>query len=136
MRPDPKRARRVVDAQAMQRARLREDECGSCGRRGANAHHILAKGSPHFGDDVLENLIVLCGSGSMGCHGALHGAPYIDGKGKRWDGAEVRVALGRAFFSRRRDIISYVLGKLGHEPGARHLERYGLTSAEIEEALA
>lgn len=131
-KPDPKPTRRVVDPAAVRRAGLREDECGSCRRPGSNSHHVIPKGSPHHGDDIEENAIVVCGTGSQGCHGALHGSAYVDRAGKRWAESDVRYALGRTILSRRRDIIGYVLTKLGPSAGAAWLERrYQILSSEI-----
>jgi hypothetical protein len=50
---------------------LREREgnvCAKCGERAANnAHH--RKNRSQGGKDVLSNLLLLCGSGTTGCHG-------------------------------------------------------------------
>lgn len=86
-------------------------------------HHVVHKGSPDFGDDVPENLVMVCGSGSSRCHGALHGAAYVDADGKRWTSAEARRSLGVWLLAHRPDVIAYVLGKFGDEAGRSWLER-------------
>jgi hypothetical protein len=82
----------------------------------------VPRGAPHFGDDVDANLLPVCGSGTMGCHGAFHGSPYVDGRGRRWTQADVARRLGLAIADRR-DILSYVLGKLGDQAGREFLRR-------------
>lgn len=126
--PDWKQERRTKDRDALARARLSGEACAACGRPPANAHHLLPKGSPWFGDDVAENLVLLCGSGTMLCHGAVHGSPYVDEKtGKRWDEKTVRAAVGAYLLRRRRDAIDYVLAKLGETAGRAYLrDRYHL----------
>lgn len=41
--------------------------CVVCGRRAQSFHHL----SRHPRDDVLENLVSVCGSGTTGCHGKI-----------------------------------------------------------------
>lgn len=130
--PKPERTRgnaaiRERDPQAVKLAALADRECASCGRDGANGHHVLPKGSPWFGDDCVENTVNLCGSGTMGCHGAYHGSPYVDEHGVRWTQAVVAGAIGDTLKLRRTDVIGYVLGKLGNVAGSMYLKRnYGL----------
>lgn len=56
---------------ARTRSRLRERAhgcCERCGKPGAtNAHHRLNQSQG--GPDALSNLLLLCGSGTTGCHG-------------------------------------------------------------------
>lgn len=48
--------------------------CEICGVGGAtNAHHRRNKSQG--GPDVLSNLMLLCGSGTTGCHGKVTGYP-------------------------------------------------------------
>jgi len=137
--PDPKPVRtarkqiRVVDRDASTRILLRYSSCAACGAPAANAHHVVQKGSPHFGDDVEENLLPICGSGTTRCHGAIHGSPYvveIDTLGavnppsERRDAAWVSVRLGAAIRKSRPDVTEYVLGKLGHDAGLEFLRRF------------
>ncbi len=68
---DPDKA--TVDA-AMKRAAGKCESCGDplCGRRGFeySVHH--RKRRSQGGDNRLSNLVVLCGHGTSGCHGACH----------------------------------------------------------------
>lgn len=107
-RPDPKPKRRprkqirIIDRSATKRkmARDRLCRCG-CGRLANHGHHVIQKGSPHFGDDVEENIIPTY----FICHGEWH------------DGKKVRFLL-------KKEEIDYVLGKLGVEPGKIYLKRF------------
>lgn len=127
--PDPKPKRRArgqireVDQHALAVARLSGDECAACGKPPANVHHVIPRGSPYFGDDVEANALLICGSGTMGCHGAYHGSPYVDEKGRRWTSEDVRRALGRTITTTRPDTVSYVLDKLGDVAGRDYLRR-------------
>lgn len=121
MTPDPKPTGRVKDRDAFAYARVREDACAACGRPPANAHHILPKDKG--GDDVAENLTMLCGTGTWGCHGVMHGNPYTDHDGKRWQRAETSAAIGRHLLATRPDSIQYVLTRLGWSPGREWLRR-------------
>lgn len=140
--PDPKptrrkgnRPRRIIDHEATRAATLADPECAACYGPGANGHHVVPKGAPHFGDDVAENIINLCGTGTSGCHGAWHGNPYtgealadpMRPNGERVevrrDQEWVRRRCGRTLIRRRTDVIGYALGKLGDERGRDYLER-------------
>lgn len=120
MAPDPKPDPRIKDSAALARARLLWDECAACGKPPANGHHVLPKGEG--GDDVEANIVMVCGSGSWRCHGALHGSPYQDGA-RRWETAEVYAAVGAFLLARRPDTIEYVLTKLGWSAGREYLAR-------------
>lgn len=56
--------------------REREDNyCAKCGMTFANnAHH--RKTRSQGGQDVLSNLLLLCGSGTTGCHGWITEHPF------------------------------------------------------------
>jgi len=73
----PKPARRIVDAKAGVEKVRREGRCRACGRvpsghllDALNRAHLVPRGQG--GDDVDANIVGLCGSGTSGCHGALH----------------------------------------------------------------
>lgn len=131
---DPKSGKRIVDPEAMKRLLLIYDECAACGAPATNAHHIVQKGAPHFGDDVLANLAPICGTGTMGCHGAIHGTPYTHeqhaptGLGfspykifiERRDAVWVARQIGANL---RVENIGYVLDKLGGVAGREFLAR-------------
>ena len=55
----------------MRQAHWAFDECVICGGIDISIHHILPRGQG--GDDVWENLVPLCGSGTTGCHGGVEG---------------------------------------------------------------
>jgi hypothetical protein len=126
---DPKQGKRIIDPDALRRARARGDECAACGRPGTNAHHVLQRGAPHFGDDVLENLILFCGSGTVGCHGAWHGSPYVHVtrgrivREERRDRDWVAKRSGQFLLRQRPDTIAYVIEKLGLLAACSFLER-------------
>jgi hypothetical protein len=130
--PDPKQGKRIVDPDARRRVRARGDECAACGGPASNAHHVLQRGAPHFGDDVVENLLLVCGSGTMGCHGAWHGSPYVAyvklvgdpvQRTERRDRDWVASRMGRFMLHQRPDTILYVIEKLGLIVGCNFLER-------------
>jgi hypothetical protein len=131
MPPDPKAGKRIVDPDALRRARARGDECAACGGPASNAHHVIQRGAPHFGDDVVENLILFCGSGTEGCHGAFHGTPYVahlkqiggEPRTERRDRAWVARRAGNFMLRQRPDVIVYVIEKLGLIAGCTYLER-------------
>lgn len=123
------------------------DYCVACGRAAGSVHHVVQRGSPHFGDDVLENLVTLCGDGTTGCHGAWHGSPYwfVIGRGRattvpaatvdwprdapaeyreRRDQEWVGKRVGQHLLRDRPDVIGYVLRKLGTDPGVEFLYRH------------
>lgn len=114
--------RRVVSAETMTVARLAMRECVCCGRNAGSIHHIVLRGAPHFGGDVLDNLVGLCGHGTALCHGALHGSPYTDASGHRWTQEEVATKIG-LFIGRNPNMIRYVTRTLGDSPGREYLRR-------------
>lgn len=128
---------RIVDPELVKRFLLTHDWCVACGKPSSNAHHILQKGSPHFGDDVIGNLVALCGTGTMRCHGAFHGNPYehkVDtfqrathvgpvGLVERRDSEWVASRIGLHVARERPDILHYVLAKVGPSAGREFLRR-------------
>lgn len=105
---DWKASARIVDRGAMKRKLLADPVCRATGERAANCHHLIGKGQG--GDDVEDNLIPLTGSGSSGAHGALHGNPFTDGSGRRWEARDVRQAIGLGISLSE---FAYVVQKLG-----------------------
>lgn len=131
MTPDPKPNPRVRDVDALRLARIASDECAACRGNPANVHHVIPRGEG--GDDVTGNLLLLCGSGTMGCHGALHGNPYLvrsRGTVERRDGEWVRRRVGETIRSRRPDVVEYVTSKLGVESGIEYLRRVYYTEGD------
>lgn len=121
--PDPKPARRKrkqirhVDPQATTRAVLREPRCVLCPNPSATGHHVIPRGGPYYGDDVPENIVAVCGSGTTGCHGEIEAR-------REW----ALRSLGEYLATRRPDTIAYVREKLarGNAPdaGDAWLERH------------
>lgn len=60
---------RITDRSAGLRKYLAERECRICGQPASNMHHLYPRSQG--GDDVADNLIPLCGSGTTGCHGLI-----------------------------------------------------------------
>lgn len=96
-----RKAIRTVDAKATARAVLAQPRCALCPKPSANGHHVLARGAPHFGDDVPANIVALCGTGTMGCHGAVENS-------EKW----ARESLGAYLVARRPDTLDYLDSKL------------------------
>lgn len=109
-RPTQRRPARTVDPTATRAAVLRERGCVVCGRPAATGHHVLPRG--RGGDDVAENLVALCGSGTTGCHGDIENR----------DPAASR-ALGDYLVAERRDVVAYLRRKLGIRPARAFLYR-------------
>jgi hypothetical protein len=99
----------VYDPAANKRKLLGEPDCRICGKPAGGCHHLVPKGGPHYGDDVEENLVPLCGSGTTGCHGKI----------EDYDG-DACVELGARLSVEETE---YVLGKLGEMPGREFLLR-------------
>lgn len=63
---------------AIELVRQRDQGCVRCGRFGGNIHHRRMRSqSPKDVVHNVENLIVLCGSGTTGCHGWVHAHPAV-----------------------------------------------------------
>lgn len=142
-RADPKAPPRVEDRTATRRALLAHPECLACGGPASNGHHVLPVGRGQSGDDVVENVVGLCGTGAMLCHGAFHGSPYVITLGHEWTepakggGTALRAAyrterrdrewvarrIGERLPGERPDVVAYVLRKLGDGPGRDFLRR-------------
>lgn len=84
----------------MRQAHWAFDECVICGAIDISIHHVLPRGQS--GDDVWENLVALCGSGTTGCHGGVEAG--LD---------SVCRALGRHLLQERPDTVWYLQSRLG-----------------------
>lgn len=133
-RADPKAQPRIIDSTATKRALLMYPECLACWHPASNGHHVLPIGRGQSGDDVVANIIGLCGTGTMGDHGAFHGNPYTAKRRmpdphpfaathERRDREWVARRVGARLEKERPDVIAYVIGKLGDGPGRAYLER-------------
>ena len=73
--PDVKRGRRHVASRKewgeILIALLERDGegCLLCGRQPVSIHHVIPRSLG--GDDAVENLVGLCGTGTTGCHGLI-----------------------------------------------------------------
>ena len=72
--PDPKPAARIVDPMAIRRFRHNAAPvCQLCGRtfprHWLTVHHIVERSVG--GDDVEANFALVCGDGTLECHGAI-----------------------------------------------------------------
>jgi hypothetical protein len=110
---DPRPTRRVVDPHAGTGKVVAEGRCRACGRKGLsylNRAHLVSKGQR--GDDVEDNIVPLCGSGTSGCHGSLtdhHPASWPSHlEGAEW--TEISSALRATL---RKSEVKYILTKKG-----------------------
>lgn len=119
---------RIENPKALRLAHSLYDECAACGAPKDSIHHLVQKGSPHHGDDVVENMIGICGHGTAGCHGAYHGSPYVVRtfllEEERRDTEWVSRRIGKHLEAHRPDAIAYILGKLGEDAGRAFLLRF------------
>jgi hypothetical protein len=99
-----------VNPDASRRKILSDPVCRVRGCGGLpTGHHLVPRGSPYFGDDVEENIVPLCGSGTTGHHGRV----------ERYD-PQTCLEVGEALAE---DEIGYVLAKLGADAGREFLLR-------------
>ena len=138
--PDPKPGHRRTEKNpaAMRAWTASHYECVACGEQGANAHHVLERDDG--GDDVPENLVTVCGSGTSRCHGALHGNTYVVEHPRigtvRRDREWVAWRIGRHLVADRPDTIRYVIEKLGDVAGKHYLlSRYNVRPEEVDDAV-
>ena len=115
MTSDPKREKRIRDPELVRSMHFVFEECCICGNVLFSVHHVLKR--LQGGDDVKENLVPLCGSGTTGCHGDVEGAERA-----------ACAALGRYLKVERPDVISYLGLRLGsHVAAAEWMRQRGLT---------
>lgn len=95
----PRKEIRTVDRSATTKACLEWREC-PCGKPSATGHHVLSRGNG--GDDVLANIVPMCGSGTTGCHGLVENEDKAACK-----------RLGRWIREHRPDTVLYLTSKLG-----------------------
>lgn len=107
MNPDPKPGPRIRDPGLLRTLHLRWHSCHLCGSTGhpiggLSLHHI----HKHPRDDVEANLMMLCGSGTTGCHGDIEA---------RVPAAMIRLAR---YLVARDDFLAYLIVKLNGERAA------------------
>lgn len=107
--PDFKKPKRVKDPKAMKSLHIRGVICVLCGDPGT-LHHIYPRGQG--GDDVPENLVGLCGSGTSGHHGMIENGDV-----------PARLELGAYLMAERPDTVYYMIDKLGDEEGREWLRQ-------------
>lgn len=121
--PDPKPGKRkrkpirIVDRKATKRA-WKGQLCVLCKQPATNPHHVVPKGGPHYGDDVPENLVALCGSGTTGCHGDIE-----EHRG------DARLRLSVYIAKHRPDTLAYLSEKIPYEGTAWLIRNYNATGA-------
>lgn len=109
MIPKPhKRYRGTAKEWADIRAAFSAATCYVCGGRWESLHHVYPRGQG--GDDVIVNLVPLCGSGTTGCHGLVEARD-----------PQARATLGAKLSDAHRWYVRY---KLGEEQGDAWLERH------------
>lgn len=97
--PDPKKGRRVHDKQLLRALHGKWRDCVLCGSVfQLSLHHILK----HPRDDVEPNLVMLCGDGVRGCHGAV----------EAHDGPTLK-ALATYLLHKRPDTVAYIMETMG-----------------------
>src|SRR5262245_62574014 len=111
--PDPRPAQRIRDKEVFEFFHDRGWTCLHCGSPHVTAAHVISRGAG--GDDVMANLVPLCGGGSSGCHGAFdNGHSYIGDFGQKVRPEQVRESVAR--FIRSDDgeqHAAYLIHKLG-----------------------
>ena len=107
--PDPKPTKRVKDNAVMRDLHRRGVICVICGNS-ASLHHIYPKGQG--GDDVVDNLVGLCGHGTSGHHGEIEANEVT-----------ARITLGEFILEERPDFVFYLQGKLGEEAAREWLRQ-------------
>lgn len=114
IKSDFKDGPRIVDPALLKQAHWAFDECVVCGKINVSIHHVLPRGGwcGIAGDDVWENLVPLCGSGTHGCHGDVEAG--LD---------SVSHSLGRYLLAERPDTIDYLIRKLGGKKAASEFLR-------------
>lgn len=90
---------RVRDPRLLSQLHFEWDECAICGASDSrlSLHHI----SKHPRDDVKGNLVMLCGSGTTGCHGLIEAYDWT-----------VLETLGQVLCARA-DVVEYLDWRLG-----------------------
>lgn len=96
---DPKPEGRVRDPQLLKVLHLKWRECVLCRANDQlSLHHI----NKHPRDDIEGNLVMVCGSGTTGCHGLLEAR-----------NSEKLAELGVYILKARGDTIVYLYDRMG-----------------------
>lgn len=115
--PDPKPAARVSDPVLLSGLHRLWWSCFLCDAlRGGGVRLSLHHVHKHPRDDVRENLVMLCGDGTSGCHGLIEHADR-----------QARQRLARMIRIERPDTFGYLAQKLGSAVAADEwLRRYAV----------
>jgi 5-methylcytosine-specific restriction endonuclease McrA len=106
---DPKPRGRIKDKVLLSRLHRRWRECALCGATSPlSLHHIHR----HPRNDVEANLVMLCGSGTTGCHGII-----------TTEDPRARQALGHYLVTARPDSVEYLIDLLGRDAALDWLNR-------------
>lgn len=99
--PDPKPKGAIRDPALLRALHLRWQHCALClytpGKKNRHWQRSLHHISKHPKDDLEENLVMLCGHGTDGCHGRIEAHD-----------ADVKRALAVYIYQRRPDTIAYL----------------------------
>lgn len=114
---DPRPPARVRDPDLLKRLHREWKECALCLETGRLSLHHIRK---HPRDDLRQNLVMLCGDGTTGCHGLIELNDPV-----------ASLQLGRYILASRPDTIAYLAFKLGPLGGTDWLRRqYGVYRPE------
>ena len=94
------RTEKAIEASFALQVWTRERNCVACGEPGSNAHHVLF--GSHGRTQDPRGGVMLCGSGTIGCHGLFH-----EGDEK------TRREIGEYILDRRPDTIEFMVEQLG-----------------------
>ena len=101
VQPDFKPPKRIKGKELFRELHGKWRCCALCGStENLSLHHIIRRSQG--GDDVEANLVMLDGSGTTGCHGAVEGR----------DGPTLH-ALATYLLNKRPDTLAYLVGKMG-----------------------
>lgn len=100
--------------------RRRFCECG-CGHRSHSVHHVVNRSQG--GDDLEENMVVLNGDGTRGCHGALTSGHRVYDNHGYITPESVRAGIRRTMETTRPAVLAYVLRVKGRDWLDRHYPR-------------
>lgn len=108
----PKSGGRIKDPQVLATMHITWRECALCHATGVlSLHHV----SKHPRNDVEGNLVMLCGSGTTGCHGLI----------EAHDHDKLR-ELGAYILKQRPDTIVYLYDQLGPVSAQEWMRRHFL----------
>lgn len=112
-RADTKPEGRIKDPKLLAVLHLMWRECALCRASDLlSLHHI----NKHPRDDIEGNLVMLCGSGTTGCHGLIEAR-----------NSEKLAELGEYILKARGDTIVYLYDRMGPEAAQEWMRRNAIT---------